>query len=375
MKKITICLLLLCALSFLSAKDRVFEAPIKSYSPSLMGQGGSATANVQGFDALFTNPAAFVDDKGELTVLTLQPSWEMDVFNFLDDYRDGDLLNAFMNQITNNGLGAHSLFSFGYVGKHVGFGVFAALDTFFPQAETPLGANGDVTVTVGVTGGYAHQFDFGDITLNVGADIRPMYRTSAKDINVETFINMVENESEDTHIDVLSGFGIGIDAGLLANWKFLTLGCSLRDIGHTRFFYSARQIDLDGKNVAGSKKDIDESYMSPMTLRFGLAVSPEDKLPIHPILHGEVAFPLIGADSIEGYESSTIWTRVNMGLDVEILSILSARAGFNGGYFTAGMGLRLAFFELNAALYSQEKGLYAGHERVMGGSVDLSIRF
>jgi hypothetical protein len=66
---------------------------------------------------------------------------------------------------------------------------------------------------------------------------------------------------------------------------------------------------------------------------------------------------------------------LNLGADVTLLKMLSLRTGLNGGYLTAGAGLDLLFMEVNVAVFSQETGLYAGDERVMGGSVDFSLRF
>ena len=39
---------------------------------------------------------------------------------------------------------------------------------------------------------------------------------------------------------------------------------------------------------------------------------------------------------------------------------LAARLGLNQGYFTAGVGLDIGFFDLNLATYGEELGMNAG---------------
>ena len=59
-----------------------------------------------------------------------------------------------------------------------------------------------------------------------------------------------------------------------------------------------------------------------------------------------------------------------LGIEMVMLKILSLRGGFGHGYFSAGLGLDLAFFRLNLAMYgtelSSEPGLRPAYNLLLG---------
>ena len=385
MKKLLIAILMITLLGgLLTAETMKYDAPLLWKAPELMAQGNSTTANVTGYNSLFTNPAGFRTNRGEFNLVTIQPSWAMELFDFLDDMENPDKneVEAILDQITTNGLGAGAQSSIGYVGRGLGLAGFMSVDAFFPKAKTTLGAKGDIYLTGGMVAGYSLGFDALGWNWKVGADIRPMVRYLMSDINISTITDLMgdgeEGEESAVEIPYYQGFGMGFDFGVQANWRLLTLGMSIRDIGNTKFAYTEGIFNPDTGEFLDQGIEVETVYAAPMTLRLGAAVHP--KIPFlsflaDPQVHAELAIPLVNADNYSDYAIGSFWTRLNLGADVTLLRMLSLRAGLNGGYLTAGAGLDLLFMEVNVAVFSQENGLYAGAERVMGGSVDFSLRF
>lgn len=396
-----------------------YDAPFGWQSPEIMAQGGSFTAVASGFNSLMSNPAGFamsknykytevIDDqgervvekkeKGEVTVLGLLPWATINPFTFADDLKAVDpstdsidfsndltadsITEAVLNQSSTNGIGAGLQLGFGYVGHGLGLGFVTTLDMRFPQTDNILGINGDVTVTSSLIGGYAFQFDLGDFGLSIGADIRPMWRIKIKDINVNTVLGLMGGGGSDgvdlSTIDALTGFAIGFDLGAIAEWNMLSLGLSVRDIGHTRYQYQLTSLTELQNDLFNGSEYSGLEYITPMTMRIGLGIHPDlGKLSrfIDPKAHVEYVIPLIDAESIVGFEEQSFWVNLHAGAEVKLLSFLSVRAGYSSGYLSAGLGIDLFIAELNAAIYSQETGSHAGSNQQMGGSVELAFRF
>jgi len=411
MRKISLLLILSAFFIFsLSAEAKYnYDNPFGWQSPTIMAQGGSFTAIASGFDSLMTNPAGFAmsktykyiesedengervvekKERGEVTILGILPYAMINPFTFMDDLSSSSeistetITDAILNQSSTNGIGAGMQMGFGYVGHGFGFGIVSTLDMMFPQTDNILGINGDVTVTTAFIGGYAYKFDIGPVSLSVGADVRPMWRIKARDIDINTVLGIAglggSGDIDMSAIDILTGFAIGFDLGAIAEWKMLSFGLSVRDIGHTRYLYQQSngydiQIDpFSGTEYTGL------DYITPMTMRLGVGVHPDLgslKKFVDPKVHIEYVIPMINDNSVAGYDNASFWVNLNAGAEVKLLSFLSLRAGYSSGYLSAGLGLDLFIAELNAALYSQETGTHSGSNQQMGASVELAFRF
>lgn len=355
-----------------------YNAPLEWKAPELMGQGGSATANVRGYDALFTNPAGFRTEKGEINILTLQPYWNVHLFELLSTLKGTeDSLEFLLKELTSNGVGAGFQTSFGYVGRGLGLGFFASIDSYFPKTGTTLGVNGNIWITSGFVGGYALGFDLGEWTLRVGADFRPMYRLLVNDLSVKKVLQTVKkDEDESVKLPLLQGFGFGFDLGVQGEYRFLTLGLSVRDIA-TNFFYDDGEMPLTDLGNIDTLGNSDAKYATPTTLRLGAAVHP-DLGGLSKVLdsqaHAELAFPLVDGEDYKDYKVGSLLTRLNFGAELTLLRFAALRVGLNGGYLTVGFGFDLPVFKLNLAFYTQEKGTYAGNEPSIGGALEISFR-
>ena len=409
MKKIFLLLFFIAVLIFsLSAEAEFnYDKPFGWNSPEIMAQGGSFTAIASGFNSLMTNPAGFAmsktykyiesedangervvekKEKGEVSILGIMPWVMINPFTFMEDLSSGQeysfdaIIDAALNQSTTNGIGAGMQVGGGYVGHGFGFGLVATLDMIFPQSDNILAINGDVTLTTAFVGGYAYKFDIGQFGLSVGADIRPMWRIKARDIDIDTVLGLIggTGEVDLASIDVLTGFAIGFDLGVIAEWNMFSLGLSVRDIGHTRYLYQqSNGTDLMDDPFSGSEYNGLE-YISPMTMRIGLGVHPDlgslSKF-IDPKVHVEYTIPMIDADQVASYDTQSFWVNLNAGAEIKLLNFLALRAGYSSGYLSAGIGLDLFIAELNAAIYSQETGSHSGSNQQMGASLELAFRF
>ena len=125
----------------LSAEDtRLYNAPLEWKAPKLMGQGGSSTANVRGYDALFTNPAGFRTEKSEINILTLQPYWNLHLSQLFDSLKvTGGAVEFLLKELVSNGFGGGFQASFGYIGEGLGIGFFTSFDSYFSQNGNCLG--------------------------------------------------------------------------------------------------------------------------------------------------------------------------------------------------------------------------------------------
>ena len=385
--------------AFLAAGERYYTSPFKWYSPEVQAQGGSFLANAKGFNALLNNPAAFYKSrekenkegetvrKGELTILSMNVSYTGDVFTFMQGYKDDPdgIVGLILDQVTGSGLGTGLQFGSGYVGRGFGIGLMSVVDADFPPVESTLGITADLSWTTGLVAGYAHPFDVGPVKLVAGADLRPMYRFLIPGINISSFVGSAagDDSSSDSEgdldlsgIDALAGIGVGVDAGADVYWKDFIFSLVMRDIGNTRFFFNP--LNSLGGVAFSDATEVDDTYITPWTLNLGAAYHPVfgklNKI-IDFTVHTAFSQPLVFEDDLYGYDSQSFWTKLDMGTEVVLLSSVALRAGFQGGYFTAGFGLDLFFLEINGALYSEEMGSNAGVQQKMGGALELAFRF
>ncbi|MDC7235529.1 MAG: hypothetical protein PQJ58_20050 [Spirochaetales bacterium] len=399
MRKIISVLLIFMTVTGLAfAKDRYYSPAFSWVSPEVKGQGGSFISNGSGYNSLFVNPASFekyrekekkdgeIKKKAELTAISLGAGYSGDLFTYLEENRAGEkeMLELILDQVTSNGMGASFQVGTGYVGRRIGIGFMTVAEMDAPAVETTLGVTGDLMLTSGLVAGYAHPFELGQFKLVVGADIRPMYRFIAKDIDIGALTGSATDaatsgdESGDisfSEVNAMAGLGLGFDAGVDFYWRDLIASVTMRDIGNTRYFFKPVE---QAFGMTFANEEIDEIYVTPWTMNFGVAYSPTlGKLNkfIAPTVHGSFSQPLVREDALYDYKSQSFWSRLDLGTEVVLLSAVALRAGLQGGYFTAGFGLDLFFLELNGALYADELGSHAGDQPEMGGSLEFAIRF
>lgn len=391
---LSVALLLLAAAAILSAAD-IAETAFTPMIPGLMGQGGAATATAHGWDSFFTNPAGFSREGGDFTVLEAtawlyaRPDRMITLTQeYIADPTSTALFDLISDEVTTGGFGAGASAGIAYAAKGLGLGMVVVTDTYL-WGPTLLGMSGDLTATVGFMGGMSFPLQAGPFLVHVGGTLRPMIRIHALMPNAAA-MNMLSTLFTDppgTLLDALSmadavyGVGVALDFGAIAELGWFTFGLSVRDIGGTVFNYSFDDFATLAA-VFGSElrlppgTPVADRYVIPMDVSFGAAFHPVGKFNriVDPTIHVDLSDMLnVIRDAAAG--DGSIWKMVHVGAELRLVSVFSAWAGLNQGYFTFGAGLDLFVVEINAAVFTRELGSWLGDRPSSGATLEVAIRF
>ncbi len=385
---IFITILFLIAAGFAYSTDSsLLEKPFVPVSPQIMGQGGAFIADAHGFNSLFYNPAGFARSDGSLTISDTTAWVYANPARFMDSIGNASTeeITNFVNQeITTGGLGYGFSQGIGYVGGGLGLGAAFIMDSYL-YGPTALGAEGDITFTLGFIAGLGLPVDLLGIKFNFGADIRPMIRVHAPFAH-DTALDLLNAAMSGgdllasfSGVDAMHGFGLGLDLGAIAELGNLNVGLSIRDFLGTSFKYTENSFEtiMDSLGSSGSFPDsgteVTEDYHIPMDVGVGVAYYPDWAL------LGDLIEPSFYADlqDVIGVirDKRSPWALLHMGTEVKMLSFLTLRAGLNQGYITLGGGIELLFLDLNFALFTREMGKHLGDRPNSGITIEGAIRF
>ena len=365
------------------ADAQTWEPPAVPVSPEVLAQGGSFTANAEGFQALFHNPAAFASERKSLTILSAS-SWvyanPARLFQSLPLGGDAQGLAEFLEgEITSGGFGMGSAAGIGYVGRGLGLGAVLNVDSYL-WGPTALGATGRLTADLQFVAGFSLK-TLGD-RLWLGADVRPLIRLAVP-VDYDAmfgFFDALQSGGDPLAAletaTALYGFGFGIDLGALLALGGLRIGLSVRDFLGTSIAYRQSTFGdvLDALRKTGGFPSggtaIAEDPVIPMELSLGLSYR-FDFAPrtFDPVVHLALS-DLITV--IRGERSP--WTALHLGTEVRLLRFLALRAGLNQGYLTFGGGLRLPLLDLNAAFFTREMGRHLGDQPSSGMALEAALR-
>jgi hypothetical protein len=375
----------------------VVELGFLPMNPAVMAQGGADTATAQGWDAFFSNPAGFSYGQGDLTILQAgawlyaRPDRAIAlVQEVIASGASASLFTSIGDEITGGGFGVGASMGIGYAGKGLGLGMAIITDSYFWGPTLP-GLAGDITATVGFMGGMSFPLPVGPFTFHVGGSLRPMVRihTLLPNADASAFFTSIAPPVSAPLLTALGsanavyGVGVGLDLGVIAELGWFTLGLSARDIGGTVFNYSTADF-ATVSSVFGSElrlppgAPVTERYVIPMDVSFGASFHPVfgngkvNKI-LDTTLHVELTdlVHTIG-DAVAG--DASIWKMVHAGAELRLLSVFSAWAGLNQGYFTFGAGLDLFVVDLNLAVFTRELGDWLGDRPSSGASLEIAVR-
>lgn len=400
-----ILLLLLLLLSPATA-DPVKEKPLIPYSPELLGQGGSFTAVAEGYNSFFTNPAGFAYTEGEGTFPSLttwvhaKPDSVLPMLATIDGDNENEegsteqaVVDRLEEQLTGNGFGLGTALGFGYIGERLALGLSYGIDSYFYGRSFPLGVTGESVTELTFIAGYAGKFQVGPVELAAGADLRPMIRVRSF-INSDTTASIITDfTGVDTGTDgegsvlenirAFNGWGVGLDAGLIARYGAFSLGVQGRDLFNTRLRYSVNSAQdvIDALQQGGLPANSVESistgdYIIPMELSFGVGYQPNLgalSAVVDPEIHAQVTDPF-GLTDPNPDRPRSFWTRLHLGTEVTMLNFFDLRAGVNQGYLTLGAGMDLLFLETHFSVFTRELGRYPGDRPTSGAALEFTLR-
>jgi hypothetical protein len=384
----TLCLLMPAAFS----QDTVDDFLFKPLHPELLAQGNAFTAVAKGYHSLFTNPAGFGRKGANLTIVGVAPSLyflpnEENIAAFSGAIASGDMLNLvnvagqFMfdgvdeegNKYRAPGFGLGATTGIGFVGSGLGIGIINFTDVY-GVGENQLGFEAYFHTTTAVVGGLAFKFNTFGFPFYIGADVRPMIRTQIREIGFEEVLALAGDDSSNSKVPMLSGFGLGLDVGAIAELGAINFGVSLRDMFGTRFEYNQVEFDLSNNQVTGSETPVEDvNYIVPMSLQLGVAWEPDMGA------LGALIKPRLQAEYNQVFyadRNPSFWTGLHAGAELEfLLGIGALRMGLNQGYITMGMGAKLLFMEVHLAAFAREIGDNVGTRPNSGFGVEFALRF
>lgn len=390
MNKLFTIIIILILFSFTlaySTDSSLLEKPFVPVSPQIMGQGGAFIAGAHGYNALFYNPAGFARSEGSFTITDTTVWVYANPARFMDSIGNAgtEEITNFVNQeITTGGLGYGFSQGIGYVGGGLGLGAAFIMDSYI-YGPTALGAEGDITFTLGFIAGLGVPVNLLGIKFNLGADIRPMIRLHAPFAH-DTVLDLLNAAMSGgdllasfSSVNAMHGFGLGLDLGAIAELGNLNVGLSIRDFLGTSFKYTENSFGtiMDSLASSGSFPDsgteVTEDYHIPMDVGVGVAYYPDWGLMsalIEPSFYADLQ-DVIGVIR----DKRSPWALLHMGTEVRVLSFLKLRAGLNQGYITLGGGIELLFLDLNFALFTREMGKHLGDRPNSGITIEGAIRF
>ncbi|MFP4330991.1 MAG: hypothetical protein ACLFP6_09745 [Spirochaetaceae bacterium] len=399
-----LCLATLLSLSL--AADPIKQEPFIPFNPEVLGQGGSFAAVAEGYNSFFTNPAGYALTEGAEATFPTSTTWvhaKPDAVLPMLAAVDGDnedetgstdeaVVNLLEEQLTTNGFGLGTSLGLGYIGERFALALNYGIDTYFYGRSFPLGLTGESTTELTFIAGYARNFYAGPVQIAAGANLRPLLRVYSL-VNSDTTAALLtdftgvetgtEGGSPFESIDALNGWGVGVDAGVIARYRSFALGIQGRDLFNTRLRYSLNSAEqvLDALGQGGLPASSRESistgdYIIPMEISFGAAYQP-DLGPlsnfVDPEIHAQLTDPFKLTDQDRDNPRS-FWTRLHFGTEVTLLNFFDLRMGLNQGYVTLGTGLDLLFLETHFTVFTRELGRYPGDRPTSGATLEFALR-
>jgi hypothetical protein len=369
------------------------EIPFLPMSPEAIGRGGSAVADIRGYDSLFYNPAGFSRDRGMFT-LSSTSAWVYSrpdqLIGLVGQFATGtstptSILSFLNNQVTRGGIGAGASWGIGYVGGGLGLGASIIMESIM-GGPSLLGVSGDLTATIGFIGGLAVPFDVAGFKVHVGGDVRPMIRIHAPLTNAVA-VGMLNALATGGDIfsslgsaPALYGVGIGLDAGAIAELGWFNVGLSIRDLAGTQFRYNTTPFSVVQSALTSSLQFpttgtlvTADQYVIPMNISVGVSFHP-DMGKINNIIDPSISLDM---QNIIGGIAGDVspWTLLHFGVEARLFSLFTLRTGINQGYLTMGGGVKFLVFDMNFAVFTRELGAHVGDQPLSGMSMDASIRW
>jgi hypothetical protein len=385
MKAVAVLLFLLAASSLFAAQYD--ETPFVPLDPEVMGRGGSAVADAHGWESFFFNPAGYSRGGGVFALtstsvwLHARPDQFMNVL--VGPKTQTDILDFLNDQVTTGGFGMGASTGIGYVGNGLGLGFVVMADSMM-YGPTLLGLTGDLTTTVGFIGGLAVPFDVGGFKIHVGGDVRPMIRMHTLLSNADAIAVLTALSTGGSVMGAMNasntvyGVGFALDAGVIAELGWFTVGLTIRDLGGTQFTYNENTFGNVTSSLGGSLKfppgtAVTDKYVIPMDIALGGSFHP-DLGTVTEYVDPSINLDIHDLAGIIGGTKS-FWTLVHAGVGARLIGLFDLALGLDTGYLTFGAGVHLVVFDMSFALYTQELGAHIGDRPSSGASINLSVRW
>jgi len=386
-RKAIIVILLILATAMASAQTALEFIEVTPKDARTMGMGGAFHVFSQGYSSFFGNPAGFAGANSSLTLTDLSvwaylaPTTQNveRVKSIIDgSATDSDILGYAGDWIiNNNGFGAGLSLGGGWVGKKgIAIGVTLVSDEV-AAGNSLLGSKLVIATQLNGILGYASLFKLGPLSLRIGLDGRAFYRVQSDPVTGLPFSTILNDVLNDTFslstITLLGGYGFAADVGLVAGIGPVMLGLSARDFGLEFKVGKFNVQNIIDDNISAfpllgtTAVKLNPSYAA------GLGVRLFENSKFEPSLYTELENPQNIFSSSDMVASAL--NSLHAGAQVRLMRFITVRGGLNKGWYSLGAGIDLSFLELDAAIFTEELGLYPGDKGRSGLSVQVGIRF
>jgi hypothetical protein len=360
-------------------------------SARLAALGGTHTALADDISVLFVNPAGFRSVQPQFAVAELSANLSGPVFSIADlvlritgganplsllaDSSVQSLLTSlYASAIVNGPL------SFGYVGDGLGFGFFNSSRLTFSTRGTVPAMAASLGENVEFVGGYAFRIPLPDAwksSLDLGISVKAMANGGiALSESILGIFSLLASPgvnillSQPFVLDV----GFGVDAGLLYSWSsILSVGL----VGRNLYAPVVRNTYASLTGFTSGATPTLGYGLAPIDLSAGVLFTPP--LGALAAYLSDLKIALDYSDILDFLThpatASNPVLHVGLGVEVVMLDILSLRAGFGDGYFSAGLGLNLTVFRLNLTMYGSELSTEPGLRPAYNLLVGFEVRY
>ncbi|MBP7106292.1 MAG: hypothetical protein KBB02_03670 [Spirochaetia bacterium] len=386
-RKAIIVIFLILATAMASAQTALEFTEVTPKDARTMGMGGAFHVFSQGYSSFFGNPAGFAGANSSLTLTDLSvwaylaPTTQNveRVKSIIDgSATDSDILGYAGDWIiNNNGFGAGLSLGGGWVGKKgIAIGVTLVSDEV-AAGNSLLGSKLVIATQLNGILGYASLFKLGPLSLRIGLDGRAFYRVQSDPVTGLPFSTILNDVLNDTFslstITLLGGYGFAADVGLVAGIGPVMLGLSARDFGLEFKVGKFNVQNIIDDNISAfpllgtTAVKLNPSYAA------GLGVRLFENSKFEPSIYTELENPQNIFSSSDMVASAL--NSLHAGAQVRLMRFITVRGGLNKGWYSLGAGIDLSFLELDAAIFTEELGLYPGDKGRSGLSVQVGIRF
>ena len=386
-RKAIIVILLILATAMASAQTALEFTEVTPKDARTMGMGGTFHVFSEGYSSFFGNPAGFAGANSSLTITDLSvwaylaPTTQN--VEHIKKIIDGSATNSDILGyagdwiINNNGFGAGLSLGGGWVGKKgIAIGVTLVSDEV-AAGNSLLGSKLVIATQLNGILGYAYPFNIGPVTLKIGLDGRAFYRVQSDPVTGLPFSTILNDVLNDTFslstITLLGGYGFAADVGLVAGIGPVMLGLSARDFGLEFKVGKFNVQNIIDDNISAfpllgtTAVKLNPSYAA------GLGVRLFENSKFEPSIYTELENPQNIFSSSDMVASAL--NSLHAGAQVRLMRFITVRGGLNKGWYSLGAGIDLSFLELDAAIFTEELGLYPGDKGRSGLSVQVGIRF
>jgi len=265
------------------------------------------------------------------------------------------------------------------VGNGLGFGIFNTSDVVF-RSPRSLSLEATARESILLCGGYALRVPFPDAwatTLDIGFLLKGFLRGET---SISTSILELESLIASIGPDTVMGepflltTGIGVDAGIRVGYRdVIAVGVVGRDLYSPTLRNSYTTLSGFLEN---SESPTQTNARVPLDLSAGLLFTPG--LGVLERYVSELTIMLDYNDILDFLtHPATAKNPVlhpGLGVEITLLEILHLRGGFHQGLFSAGLGMDLTYFNLNASMYGTELSSEPGLRPVYNVLIGFEFR-